>query len=165
MKVITNNSLLKQYPNLCLNWDEVKTLDNHELITIGAHTVSHPNLSALNYKEAFNEIYYSKYILENKLSHSIKHFAYPFGKEDTTKQREFMLAQQCGFLTAVTNQNNQLYAPKMHEIPRIYIGQSENLRDFKTKLSGFELLMRKLFSKYNTILFINFIMNPLIFSF
>jgi peptidoglycan/xylan/chitin deacetylase (PgdA/CDA1 family) len=147
LNIITNKSLRKQYIELCLNWKDIQFLDKHDLITIGAHTHTHPNLSSLSEKEAFNDMFNSKEILEKELMHPILHFAYPFGKEDTTKQRELMLAQQCGFITAVTNQNNQLYAPNMYEIPRIYIGQSEDLRDFKTKLSGFELLMRKVFSK------------------
>ena len=66
VETITKSVARKQYSNLCLNWEEIKILDQHPLVTIGAHTNSHPNLKKLTEQEAFAEMSYSKNLLEEK---------------------------------------------------------------------------------------------------
>ena len=55
------------FSKYCLSWKELKKLAKNPLITIGAHSVSHPILSALNKRDLKNEIVLSKKILEKKL--------------------------------------------------------------------------------------------------
>ncbi len=66
---------------LYLSWDDVKKMDG-EGISFGAHTMSHPILSDLEYGEQRSEIVYSKQIIETKLNKSVDFFAYPFGYLD-----------------------------------------------------------------------------------
>jgi hypothetical protein len=50
-----------------LSIDQLKTLGNHPLVTIGGHTDSHPELSRMQQAEACNEIFVNKRFLEDLL--------------------------------------------------------------------------------------------------
>ena len=144
VETITKSVARKQYSNLCLNWEEIKILDQHPLVTIGAHTNSHPNLKKLTEQEAFAEMSYSKNLLEEKLKHSVEHFAYPHGTHNEADVREFELASRCGFRTAVTTRPELLKSPALNAIPRLGVPSYLNLRGFIGKLSGWETLVKKL---------------------
>ena len=143
VETITKSVARKQYSNLCLNWEEIKILDQHPLVTIGAHTNSHPNLKKLTEQEAFAEMSYSKNLLEEKLKHSVEHFAYPFGTPNEADVREFELASRCGFRTAVTTRPESIRSPPLHAIPRLVVPSFLSLHGFKGKLSGWEQLGRR----------------------
>ena len=143
VETITKSVARKQYSNLCLNWEEIKILDQHQLVTIGAHTNSHPNLKKLTEQEAFAEMSYSKNLLEEKLKHSVEHFAYPFGTHNEADVREFELASRCGFRTAVTTRPETIRSPPLHAIPRLVVPSFLSLHGFKGKLSGWEHLGRR----------------------
>lgn len=62
-----------------LNREEIRTLSQHPLIDIGAHTHTHPRLSDLTEEEQLKEIKLSKKILEDITGKPVTLFAYPFG--------------------------------------------------------------------------------------
>lgn len=71
-----------------LTWRQLREMDR-EGIGIECHTISHPDLVALNKKKTpeaagklFEEIYLSKRILELYLGREVKYFAFPFGRYD-----------------------------------------------------------------------------------
>ncbi len=144
VETITKSVARKQYSNLCLNWEEIKILDQHPLVTIGAHTNSHPNLKKLTEQEAFAEMSHSKNLLEEKLKHSVEHFAYPFGTHNEADVREFELASRCGFRTAVTTRPESLQSPALNAIPRLGVPSYLNLRGLRGKLSGLEIMARNI---------------------
>jgi peptidoglycan/xylan/chitin deacetylase (PgdA/CDA1 family) len=143
IKELTDKTTRKQYPHLCLNWEEIKILDQHPLVTIGSHTNSHPNLKILTEQEAYAEMIHSKNLLEEKLKHSVEHFAYPFGTHNEADIREFELASRCGFRTAVTTRPESLKSPALNAIPRLGVPPYLALHGFRGKLSGWEHLARK----------------------
>jgi peptidoglycan/xylan/chitin deacetylase (PgdA/CDA1 family) len=49
-------------------------------VEIGSHTLTHKNLSTLNYRDAFREIAGSRKLLQKSLKLPIPSFCYPFGK-------------------------------------------------------------------------------------
>lgn len=59
--------------------EELHTLEQGGLVEIGAHTVTHPFLSAQSVAVQREEIQQSKTHLEKLLNHPITSFAYPFG--------------------------------------------------------------------------------------
>lgn len=65
-----------------MNWEEIKRISVDNLFEIGGHTITHRKLHKLNLGEVEKEIEESKRILEEKLSKSIKAFAYPYGRYD-----------------------------------------------------------------------------------
>ena len=140
---ITQTANRKQYTNLCLSWEEIKILDQHPLVTIGAHTHSHPNLKTLTEEDAILEMNSSKMLLEQELGHPIKHFAYPFGTANEADTREFEFAHRCGYRTAVTTRPETIRSPPLHAIPRLGVPNYLTLQGFKGKLSGWECLIKK----------------------
>lgn len=97
---IDNQLPMWWYPDqqLGLNLDELKSLDNEPLCTIGAHTISHPKLDSLSYDEQKKEMIDSKITLEQWLGHPVKHFSYPHGGyNDTTLQ----IVKEAGFSTCL----------------------------------------------------------------
>lgn len=144
MQKITSFEDRKQYLQLCLNWEEVKILDRHPLITIGSHSHSHPNLKILTEEKAFSEMYMSKSLLEERLEHSVHHFAYPYGTVNEANIREFELASCCGYRSAVTTQTETIWSPTLLAIPRLGVPSYLTVQGLKGKLSGWEHLTRKL---------------------
>ena len=86
-----------------LDWDEVLQLSRHRLADIGAHTVTHPKLSAFDSARQEMEITQSKADLEERTGHPVASFAYPYGGAAHINQTSVDLVQQAGFLRACTS--------------------------------------------------------------
>ncbi len=84
-----------------LSWRMVKMMERQG-IEIGAHTVTHPNLRECNVQEIKNQLVGSKKRLEDKLSHSIRLLAYPYGGRRSFNKTVQLTARQSGFLAACT---------------------------------------------------------------
>ncbi len=102
-----------------LNLDELKKLAASPLVTIGAHTVNHANLSSLDEMAAFHEMTDSKRYLETHLGKPISHFAYPFGDRLAVSTRELALAEKAGFVTSTTTQPGTLKHHHCHHRQRL----------------------------------------------
>ena len=142
LKKITRKLDLKKYTDICLDWGEIEFLDRHPLITIGAHSHTHPNLNKLSKEDALMEMLSSKILLEEKLKHSVDHFAYPYGTSNEATLREFEMIIECGFNSAVTTRLEKLERPNLSSIPRIGVPPFLSLRGFKGKISGLERIVR-----------------------
>ena len=79
--------------NVCL----IKELDKN--FEVGAHTLSHPDLTSISIKDASNEIQGSKEWLEKILDHKIEMFSYPKGKYNNEIVK---LVERAGFKGART---------------------------------------------------------------
>ncbi|MBN8831839.1 MAG: polysaccharide deacetylase family protein [Sphingomonadales bacterium] len=79
--------------------EELERLGEGGLISIGAHTVSHPSLPSLSAEEQREESAQSKAALEAMLGAPIRRLAYPFGDYDA---RTLAIAQELGFDHAVS---------------------------------------------------------------
>ena len=88
------------YPGekLGIGTEDLKQLDAEPLCTIGAHTVSHPELDVLTCEQQYKEIVESKQTLEGLLGHEVRHFSFPHGahNDDTLK-----ICKELGFNTMV----------------------------------------------------------------
>lgn len=81
-----------------LRRDELRQLlaDGH---TIGAHTHSHPILSALQEHDARSEIVRNKQLLEATLGAPISHFSYPYGQRRHFSESLRKICVREGFIT------------------------------------------------------------------
>ena len=98
---------------------ELIELATSPIATIGAHTVYHPNLRAVDLANQKREIYESKACLENLLGQEITLFSYPFGGYG---EKTPALVRELGFQGACSTQN-RLLADKENPflLPRIGI--------------------------------------------
>ena len=86
---------------LMMTWDQVRTLrkSGH---TIGAHTLSHPNLAHINREEARAEILGCKKRIEEVLGEPVDHFSYPHPALNPQWSPEtFTITRDAGFKSAV----------------------------------------------------------------
>jgi peptidoglycan/xylan/chitin deacetylase (PgdA/CDA1 family) len=94
---------------LALSWDQVRELAADPLVTISAHTLNHYVLSGLSESDVREEIGGSKRILEQRLGRPVVHFAYPYGFRYEAGEREFRIAAECGFHTAMTTRTGNVF--------------------------------------------------------
>ena len=125
--------------NNSLNKNELNLLAMHPLVTIGAHTVTHVRLSALNKHDQELEIFNSKKHLEEILNSKIEIFSYPFGgRNDYTKQT-VEIVKKVGFRKAASNYPGQFHRWKdPFQIPRQLV-RNWGPAEFKNRLSKFWL--------------------------
>jgi peptidoglycan/xylan/chitin deacetylase (PgdA/CDA1 family) len=103
-----------------LDWDEVRALAVDPLVTIGAHTVGHYALARLDSARARREMAESRERIEVMTGVRPRHFAYPYGSRPTAAEREFYLAADLGFATAVTTRRGVVNADsRLTALPRI----------------------------------------------
>lgn len=111
--------------NEFLSWDEVKRLDNEELIQIGSHTFSHAKLSDLTDEQLVFEVKNSKKNIEKALDHPIKHFAYPYGGKGTYSLKSIKAVKDAGFRSAATAISRKVnFSKNPYEIPRYFVTQN-----------------------------------------
>ncbi len=127
-------------PGTLMNWDEIRMMAAHPLVTIGAHTVNHRNLKRLSEADARHEIGDVRRILAEKLGEEPRHFAYPYGYASAVGCREVGFARDAGYVSAVTTRHGVLraeHAGFLHALPRISInGRYQSVAHIRTMLSG-----------------------------
>lgn len=83
--------------------EEAVALAQGELIEVGAHTVTHPALSALPAASQRDEVQRSKAYLEEVLSGQVTSFAYPYGKQYHYTAETVSIVREAGFSCACSN--------------------------------------------------------------
>ena len=126
--------------DLCMSWSELEELARDPLVTIGAHTVNHVRLAKVPEKTARAEMRQSAAVIESALGQRPVHLSYPVGDPTSAGPREFAIARELGFKTAVTTRPGVLF-PEHREhlmaLPRISLnGEYQQLRYVEVLLSG-----------------------------
>jgi peptidoglycan/xylan/chitin deacetylase (PgdA/CDA1 family) len=134
----------KLVQSLCMGWDEIASLARDPAVTIGAHTLSHSMLAKHGEGEVRREVLESKAILERRLGGTVRHFAYPVGDPTSAGPREFRLAKEAGFATAVTTRPGHVFpvhADHLHALPRVSVnGLFQGEATLASLLSGVPFL-------------------------
>lgn len=129
----------------CLPTETLRSLAGAPGVTIGAHTLSHPMLAKHPEEIARREIVESKAWLEEALGTPVRHFAYPVGDPTSAGPREFALAKEAGFASAVTTRPGHLFAEHAehpHALPRVSLnGLHQSEAALKALLSGLPFLV------------------------
>lgn len=121
-----------QQPPL-LGWQDIVSLDGSAL-AFEAHTITHPNLTALDGRAAEREIAGSKAALEARLGRPVRGFCYPAGLYGP---RERALVARAGFAAATTCEpgaNTPVTDPLA--LHRTAIDARDRPADFRAKLAG-----------------------------
>jgi len=139
--------------DLCMTWKELAELARDPLVTMGAHTVNHVILTKVLDEDARSEMKMSAAVIEAALGARPRHFAYPVGDATSAGLREFRLAREVGFDTAVTTRPGVLF-PEHHDhltaLPRIAVnGEFQRLRYLRVLLSGAATALHNGFRRVN----------------
>ena len=117
-----------------LDWNDIGELDEEGTLRFEAHTLTHPNLPALDEHVARHEIEGSKVALEARLERPVEAFAYPGG---LFGRRERRLVAAAGFRVAVSCEPgvNGRESDRL-ALRRRQIDARDSLLDFRAKLGG-----------------------------
>ncbi|MGA2793026.1 MAG: polysaccharide deacetylase family protein [Roseiarcus sp.] len=125
---------------LCMNWAEIAALARHPLAIVGAHTVSHKMLGKWPIDVAREEMRRSKERIEERLGRPVRHLAYPVGDPASAGRREFGLARELGFASAVTTRPGMIFPAHNNHLtalPRVSVnGNWQDIGYFEVLLSG-----------------------------
>jgi peptidoglycan/xylan/chitin deacetylase (PgdA/CDA1 family) len=107
--------------DLCLDWADIRELAQHPLATIGVHTLSRARIGAA-------------------IGRPARHLAYPVGDPTSAGPREFALARELGFASAVTTRPGMIFpehAAHLNALPRLSVnGRYQSLDMLDILLSG-----------------------------
>lgn len=92
-----------------MTWDELRKIARDPLATIGAHTAGHYALGKLSKKRARDEMKKGADVIEAELGARPLHLSYPYGDATSAGPRDFALAEDLGFRTAVTTRKGVLF--------------------------------------------------------
>jgi peptidoglycan/xylan/chitin deacetylase (PgdA/CDA1 family) len=125
---------------LCMSWQELGRLAADPLVTIGAHTVNHVMLAKTPERQARAEMAMSRSVIEASLGLKPDHLSYPVGDATSAGPREFRIAAELGFKTAVTTRPGVLFpehGAHLTALPRISLnGEFQQSRYLGVLLSG-----------------------------
>ncbi len=135
---------------VAMTWDELRTINQDPLCTIGAHTLNHHAVGKMTAVDAEQELASSRSIIARELGEDIKFNAYPYGDEPNATARDFNLAAAAGYQASLTTRKGVCFAEHgahLQALPRIMIsGRYQALRYVDAMMSG---LPTALFSKFN----------------
>ncbi len=114
-----------------LSWNQVKDLADHD-IEIGAHTLSHADLSGLEPEAVEREIIGSVEEINSQLSEPVETFAYPFGNISD----EAVAVVDRTFRAACTTVHRRACDEPLMLLPRIEMYYFRNQRDLQPLISG-----------------------------
>lgn len=116
-----------------MNQDELLEMQNYG-IEFGGHTSTHPRLAELSIEQVKSEIINSKSNIEKIVGRELLSFAYPYGSLNEEVKR---IPQEAGYKFAVaTDSGSIVFSDDLFEIRRIGIFPTNNLFNFKRKVSG-----------------------------
>lgn len=107
---------------LIMTWDEIRQLASEPLVTIGAHTVAHFAVARLPEDRARNEMTLGADRIAKELGRRPDHLSFPYGDPGSAGPRDFQLAAELGFKTAVTTRKGLLFeehACHLTALPRV----------------------------------------------
>ncbi len=117
-----------------LTEEELRILAKSEIFEIGAHTVSHPQLSGISVEEQGFEIAESRNRLEEITDQKVTSFAYPYGWHGDFNEETIPLLEENGFTGACTTIQGSVFEDtNRYLLPRLPVGDW-NGEQFECKL-------------------------------
>jgi peptidoglycan/xylan/chitin deacetylase (PgdA/CDA1 family) len=119
-----------------LNSQEINEITADGLVEIGAHTMTHPVLSAIPKAEQQIEIQHSKAYLESLLKQPITSFAYPYGGKSDYTPETIEVLREAGFTYACSNFPDPIWKKSdRFQLPRFLV-RNWSKEEFARRLQG-----------------------------
>ncbi len=100
---VSSSVIPEEKPALPLRWTEVREMEESGWVSFGAHTMHHPVLAYLtDPAEMQREVEDCRAMLEQRLSHPVRTFAYPIGQVQHIGDNVICAVQQAGYEWALT---------------------------------------------------------------
>jgi peptidoglycan/xylan/chitin deacetylase (PgdA/CDA1 family) len=135
--------------DLMMSWDEIRRLAPDPLVAIGTHSKAHFAIAKLSPEKAVSEMEGSADVIERELGTRPIHLSFPYGDEGAARARDFALAKELGFETAVTTRKGVLFPAHrryLTALPRVSLsGAYQSLTYTALYLSGAPFALRNRF--------------------
>jgi peptidoglycan/xylan/chitin deacetylase (PgdA/CDA1 family) len=100
---VSSSILEEERPSLPLRWEQVQEMEESGWVSFGAHTMHHPILAYLrDPTEVRQEIECCRTVLEQRLNHPVRSFAYPVGQQQHIGEGVIEAVRQAGYDWALT---------------------------------------------------------------
>jgi peptidoglycan/xylan/chitin deacetylase (PgdA/CDA1 family) len=122
-----------------MTWQDIAKLAADPRVTIGSATVNYSVLAAMPDDAARREIEMGKAVLEAAVGREVQHFAYPFGRANSFGARHGLMAEQAGFVSAISSVSGTIQPDgrsSLYALPRIGWNGGRSLRALRVRLSG-----------------------------
>ncbi len=119
--------------DLIMDWESLRNFAADPLVTIGAHTAGHYAVAKLTREAAARQMAESADRLEGELGMRLRHLSYPYGDAGSAASRDFAVAKELGFETAVTTRKGMLYPEHrdhLTALPRVSLNGDYQSLDF-----------------------------------
>ena len=125
---------------LCLDWDEIRALAHNPLCTVGVHTLTHPMLAKYPADVVRRELSESRARIEREIGLPARHFSYPVGDLASAGPRDYAIARDLGFASAVTTRPGMIFPghiDRLVALPRLSVnGKWQTRESLDVLLSG-----------------------------
>ena len=133
-----------------VTWDMLGEMSESGMVTIGAHTHTHPILTHLPVDKVEEELVRSMELFRSRLGVSPKHFAYP--RAEMNERVDEVVRQHYESAVVGGGYRATSLAFDRYRIPRIPIRRSDGFTFFKAKLNGWMQYEEPLYQAAHTIL-------------
>ncbi len=137
----------------CMDWAELADFARDPLVTIGAHTDTHLMVAKASAETVRAEMRTGARLIKEKLGVVPTHFAFPVGDATSAGPRDFAIAAEVGFRTAVTTRPGVLFPEHrdhLTALPRISVnGDFQRMRYLDVLLSGAPTALMNRFRRVN----------------
>ena len=127
-------SPMNLHPLPLLKATDIREMAQSDLITFGAHSHCHRDLTQISDDEVRESVLRSKQLVEEWTGKAVRHFAYPHGLFDPRVAR---IVHECGF------ESSQATSPRLWRrsdsllaIPRLSVGRYDSFAQFRMRVSG-----------------------------
>lgn len=136
-------------PFKSLDWDDIISLQQSNLISFGAHTETHNIMTRLTKEEVLQEIEISKKNIEEKLRIKCQLFAFPNGQKEDFNNEIKDAVKNSGFLCSFTTIGKfNEYCTDPYELGRFPIGSNFDKQYFALLISGATGFLSKIADRF-----------------
>lgn len=128
---IDNPGDFPDWPGEPMTWDQAQEMYGSGLMTLGAHTHTHPDLRCVDPETAAAEIAVSNHLIEQRLGSAPRHFTYPKGWWSETADpvvRQSYATATLGMGSPITPDSDP------HTLNRVAVVRSDSFWAFRRKM-------------------------------
>lgn len=106
-----------------LTWDQVRKMSGSDLVSLGAHSMTHAKLSEITNRRLKDEIIGSKYILESRIGKKVDLFSYPEGQSADYSEEVIRVLKKSGYIcspSAICGYNSP--SEDLFHLKRVFVG-------------------------------------------
>lgn len=119
-------------PDLFMGWEEIRQAVDSG-VTVGSHSMTHPDFGRLNAADALGELKDSRQVIRERIGLEVDSFAIPFGQSQNWRRDLTDLARSLGYRTIYSQAVDTRTGGT---VPRTFITRFDSDRIFRAALEG-----------------------------